>query len=68
MPEELRYTVEAPCRRVHSSIDLYSHGYRWVWISLPRLLIFPCLVSIVPHCHICSRVSLHSVLIVLLSF
>ena len=30
--EELRYTVEAPCRRVHSSIGLYSPS--WTYIHL----------------------------------
>ena len=30
--EELRYTVEASCRRVHSSIGLYSPS--WIWVGL----------------------------------
>ena len=30
--EELRYTMEAPCRRVHSSIGLYSPS--WTYIHL----------------------------------
>ena len=32
MAEELRYTVEAPCRRVHSSIGLYSPT--WIYVDL----------------------------------
>ena len=30
--KELRYTVEAPCRRVHSSIGLYSPS--WIEVGL----------------------------------
>ena len=39
--EELRYTVEAPCRRVQSSIDLYSPS--WIKVGLdfsPRVADF----------------------------
>ena len=32
MAEELRYTVKAPCRWVHSSIGLYSPS--WIWVGL----------------------------------
>ena len=32
MAEKLRYTVEAPCRWVHSSIGLYSPS--WTYIHL----------------------------------
>ena len=39
--EELRYTVEAPCRRVHSSNGLYSPS--WIYVGLdfsPRVADF----------------------------
>ena len=43
----------------HPLVPIVPHRPRWVWISLPGLLIFPCKVPIVPHCHICPRVTLH---------
>ena len=39
-------------------VSVVPHGSRWVWISLPGLLILPCEVPIVPHCHIFPRVTL----------
>ena len=46
---------------------IVPHGPIWVWISLHGLLILPWDVSIIPHRHICSKVCLHRVFIVLFS-
>ena len=67
--EELRYTVEASCRRCTLPlVSIVTHGSRWVWISLYRLLPLPWKVPIVPHCHICPRVSLLTVLLFMWGF
>ena len=33
----------------HPLVSIVPHGSRWVWISLPGLLILPLKVSIIPH-------------------
>ena len=52
----------------HPLVYIVPHGSRWVWISLPGLLIFPCKVSIVLYCHICPRVTLLTVLLLMWGF
>ena len=52
----------------HPMVSVVPHGSRWVWISLPGLLILPCEVPIVPHCHICPRVTLLTVLLFMWGF
>ena len=70
MAEELRYTVwrhhVGGC--THPMVSIVPHGSRWIWISLPGLMILPCEVPIVPHCHICPRVTLLTVLLFMWGF
>ena len=52
----------------HPLFSIVTHGSRWVWISLYRLLPLPWKVPIVPHCHVSSRVTLLTVLLFIWGF